>query len=346
MIHAADGNLLEANVEALVNTVNCVGIMGKGIALQFKQAFPENFTSYAKACKTGDVRLGRMFVYPTHSLFNPKFIVNFPTKQHWKSKSKLQDVRAGLEALIRVVKKYEIKSIAVPPLGSGLGGLNWPDVKRLILAAFDSLPDVEVHLYEPKGSPQVDKMPISTAKPKMTKGRALLIKLLEIYRNQGYRHSLLEIQKLMYFMQVTGEHLRLNYQKNQFGPYAENLHHVLQHMEGHFIRGYGDRSAQAEIYLLDGAVDEAQSIIDSDEEAKRRLDAVARLIQGFETPYGMELLATVHWVAQESPAAAIDPDLAVQEIQHWSERKKYKMKPQHIKKAWQRLHNENWLNAA
>ncbi len=346
MICTANGNLLEANVEALVNTVNCVGIMGKGIALQFKQAFPQNFASYAKACKAGDVRLGHMFVYPTHSLFNPKFIINFPTKQHWKSKSKLQDVKVGLEDLIRVVKKYEIKSIAVPPLGSGLGGLNWPDVKRLILAAFDSLPDVEVHLYEPKGSPQVDKMPISTAKPKMTKGRALLIKLLEIYRNQGYRHSLLEIQKLMYFMQVTGEHLRLNYQKNQFGPYAENLHHVLQHMEGHFIRGYGDRSAQAEIYLLDGAVDEAQSVIDSDEEAKRRLDSVARLIQGFETPYGMELLATVHWVVHESPAAATDPDLAVQEIQHWSARKKYKMKPQHIKKAWQRLHNENWLNAA
>ena len=294
MICSAKGNLLEADAQALVNTVNCVGIMGKGIALQFKQAFPENFKAYAQACKAGEVRLGRMFVYPTQSLFNPKWIINFPTKQHWKSKSKLQDVQQGLEDLIGVVKAFDVKSIAVPPLGAGLGGLKWPDVKRLILSAFEAVPDVKVLLYEPKGSPQVDKMPIATAKPKMTKGRALLIKLLEIYRNQGYRHSLLEIQRLMYFMQAAGEDLRLNYAKNQFGPYAENLHHVLQHMDGHFIRGYGDRSAQSEIYLLDGAVDEAQSILDADEEAKRKLAAVARLIQGFETPYGMELLATVH----------------------------------------------------
>ena len=221
MIHPVTGNLLEADVEALVNTVNCVGIMGKGIALQFKQAFPENFKAYARACKHDEVQLGKMFVYPTGSLFNPKFIVNFPTKKHWKSKSKLKDVEQGLEDLINIIKKYEIKSIAVPPLGSGLGGLNWLDVKKLIVAAFEKTPEVDVHLYEPKGSPKVDEIRISTTKPNMTKGRALLVKLLEIYRSQGYRHSLLEIQKLMYFMQAAGEQLRLNYTKNKFGPYAE-----------------------------------------------------------------------------------------------------------------------------
>lgn len=199
---------------------------------------------------------------------------------------------------------------------------------------------------EPKGSPKVDRIRISTTKPNMTKGRALLIKLLEIYRSQGYRHSLLEIQKLMYFMQVTGEQLRLNYSKNQFGPYAENLHHVLQRIDGHFIRGYGDRSAQPEIYLIEGIADEAQSVIEKDAETKERLEAVARLIKGFETPCGMELLATVHWVAKESPEAAADPELVVEKVQSWSSRKKYKMKPRHIKKAWTRLKDENWLDAA
>lgn len=346
MIYQAKGNLLEANAEAFVNTVNCVGIMGKGIALQFKQAFPDNFKAYAKACKNGDVRLGHMFVFPTQELFNPKFIVNFPTKQHWKSKSKLKDIEQGLDDLIRAINENGIESIAVPPLGSGLGGLHWPDVRKLIVAAFDRVPDVKVLLYEPKGSPRVDKIRISTSRPNMTKGRALLIKLLELYRSQGYRHSLLEIQKLMYFMQAAGEDLNLTYTKNRFGPYAENLHHVLQHIDGHFIRGYGDRSAQSEIYLLEGAVDEADSIIDQDQETQRRLASVARLIEGFETPYGMELLATVHWVSQESPQVTTDPELAVQKVQAWNPRKKYKMKPQHIKKAWTRLKNENWLRAA
>lgn len=187
---------------------------------------------------------------------------------------------------------------------------------------------------------------MTTLRPKMAKTRALLIKLLEIYSRQGYRHSLLEIQKLMYFMQAAGEQLRLNYEKNQFGRYAENLHHVLQWIDGHFIRGYGDRSAQPETYLIDGVVNEAQSGIEKDAETKARLEAVARLIKGFETLYGMELLATVHWIARESPEAATDPELAVEKVQSWSSRKKYKMKPRHIKKAWERLKEEKWLSAA
>jgi O-acetyl-ADP-ribose deacetylase (regulator of RNase III) len=346
MIYPAEGNLLEAKVEALVNTVNCVGIMGKGIALQFKQAFPENFKVYAKACKHDEVQLGRMFVYSTDSLFNPKYIINFPTKKHWKSKSKLKDVEQGLNDLIKVINTFKIKSIAIPPLGSGLGGLNWPDVKQLIVSAFEKVPDVDVHLYEPKGSPKVDKIRISTTKPNMTKGRALLVKLLDIYRSQGYRHTLLEIQKLMYFMQEAGEQLRLKYSKNKFGPYAENLHHVLQRIDGHFIRGYGDRSSQPEIYLVDGAVNEAQSVIEKDADTKVRLESVARLIRGFETPYGMELLATVHWITKESPKVATDPELVVKKVQSWNPRKKYKMKPGHIRKAWARLKDEKWLDAA
>jgi len=287
-----------------------------------------------------------MFIHQTNEIFYPKYIINFPTKRHWKAKSRLEDIELGLIDLITVIKKFNIQSIAVPPLGAGLGGLNWNDVKSRIIKSVEELPSIEVYLYQPKGAPRADKIRVSTAKPKMTKGRALLINLLELYKSQGYRHSLLEIQKLMYFMQESGEKLRLNFVRNQYGPYAENLHHVLQRIDGHYIRGYGDRSSKSEIYLLKGAIEDARSFLYKDENAKRKLDSVSRLIKGFETPYGMELLATVHWVAKESPEVVKDPETATNMVQEWSLRKKFKMKPQHIKKAWQRLKNEQWLTAA
>ncbi len=346
MIQSKTGNLLEAKADALVNTVNCVGVMGKGIALQFKQAFPDNYHEYEKACKKGQVSIGRMFVHKQNDMFYPKYIINFPTKRHWKTKSRLEDIESGLKDLIKKVEELNIKSIAVPPLGSGLGGLDWKDVKRLVAKAFAELPDTEVLLYEPKGAPKADEIPISTSKPNMTRGRALLIHILELYQSQGYRHSLLEIQKLMYFLQKAGENLRLKFKRDRYGPYAENLHHVLQRIDGHFIRGYGDRSGRSEIYLLKGASDEARSSLEKDGEAINRLNSVKNLIKGFETPYGMELLATVHWIASEFPDAANDPEIAMKKVQEWSTRKKFEMRPQHIKKAWQRLKNERWLEVA
>jgi O-acetyl-ADP-ribose deacetylase (regulator of RNase III) len=346
MIHLVSGNLLEAQTEALVNTVNCVGVMGKGIALQFKQAFPDNFKDYALACDKRKVRIGKMFVYSMDRMFQPKYIINFPTKRHWKAKSRLEDIELGLRDLVRVVKDLGIKSIAVPPLGSGLGGLNWEEVKFRIIDAFDDAPDIEVLLYEPKGAPESDKIPIATSKPEMTRGRALLIRLLDFYRSQGYRHTLLEIQKLMYFLQEAGEKLLLKFKKYNYGPYAENLHHVLQRIDGHYIRGYGDRSGKSEVYLLEGAIEEAVTFLKNDEDARKRLDSVARLIRGFETPYGMELLATLYWVAKESPEVAKNPDLVIRTVQKWSPRKKFRMQPQHITKALNRLKQENWLKAA
>ncbi len=346
MIKPATGNLLEAKADALVNTVNCFGVMGKGIALQFKQAFPDNYKEYEKACKKGQVRIGRMFVHKQNDMFHPKYIINFPTKRHWKNKSRLEDIQAGLSDLTKQVEELNIKSIAVPPLGSGLGGLDWKDVKPLIVKAFDKFPDTEVLLYEPKGAPKADEIPISTAKPNMTRGRALLIRLLELYQSQGYRHTLLEIQKLMYFLQNAGENLKLKFKRDKYGPYAENLHHVLQRIDGHFIRGYGDRSGGSQIYLLDGASEEARSSIAKDDKAIQRLESVKNLIKGFETPYGMELLSTVHWIANELPEAAKDAEVVVEKVQQWSKRKQFKMKPQHIKKAWQRLKDERWLKAA
>jgi O-acetyl-ADP-ribose deacetylase (regulator of RNase III) len=153
MIKLTRGDIFKAEAEALVNTVNCVGVMGRGLALQFKRAFPKNFKAYAAACKRGEVKPGRMLVVETGELANPRYIVNFPTKRHWRGKSRLADIDAGLDALIGDVKRLRIRSIAVPPLGCGLGGLDWADVRPRIQRAFASSPDVEVLLYEPPGPP-------------------------------------------------------------------------------------------------------------------------------------------------------------------------------------------------
>jgi O-acetyl-ADP-ribose deacetylase (regulator of RNase III) len=345
MIEPTQGNLLEADAEALVNTVNCVGVMGKGIALQFKQAFPENFTHYAKVCKEKQMKPGRMLVFETGSILNPKYIINFPTKRHWKGKSKMEYIESGLVDLITQVKHLHIRSIAIPPLGAGLGGLNWSEVKQRIEAAFAELPDVQVLLFEPKGAPPVEQMPVRTKRPNMTPGRALLIRLLDLYGRQGYRHSLLEVQKLAYFLQEAGEPMRLKFQAHHFGPYADNLNHALQHIEGHFIRGYGDRSAKAEIRLMPNAAEQAREFLKSKPESEEHLERVKKLIEGFETPYGMELLSTIHWVVKHEAGIKGDLEAIRERVESWNQRKKDLMKPQHIQKAFSRLEQQGWVSA-
>lgn len=348
MIERSTGNLLAADVEALVNTVNCVGLMGKGIALQFKQAFPLNFTHYAAACRAGEVIPGRMLVYDTEGLANPRYIINFPTKRHWKGRSRLEDIASGLEALVAEVQRLGISSIAVPPLGCGLGGLDWQVVRPLIEAAFAALPRVRVLLFEPGGSPDARSMPIRTKRPHLTPARALFIKLMDAYSALDYTRTLLEVQKLAYFLQEAGEPLRLRYEAGHYGPYAHALNKVLEAMEGHLIRGYGDSQRPgAEIELLPGAVQEATEILADKPESLARLDRVAELIEGFETPYGMELLATVHWVnhygGPHGETRARTPVDATARVHDWSARKRRLLKPEHIQSAWEQLEERGWL---
>jgi O-acetyl-ADP-ribose deacetylase (regulator of RNase III) len=349
MIHHTRGDLLKADVDALVNTVNTVGVMGKGVALQFRQAFPRNYEAYRRACKQGSVELGRMFVFDAGQLVRPRYIINFPTKEHWKSKSRLEDIEAGLVDLVRVVQEYGIKSIAVPPLGAGSGGLNWSDVQPRIVKALGGLSDVDVLLYVPEGAPAPSEMKIATERPRMTAGRAALLGLLKRYAAPDLGASPLEIQKLLYLLQSMGEHLRLNYATGHYGPYAENVNHVLRTIEGHYIRGFGDRSRPvseaAPIELLPGAAEEAEAFLRTSPETLQRFHRVIKLIDGFESPYGLELLATVHWVAtHEDRAARKDADLAVRLVQSWSGRKERLFTERHIKIAWERLNEARWLD--
>jgi len=344
MIKLTQGDILKADAEVLVNTVNCVGIMGRGIALQFKKAFPENFKAYEVACKESQVQLGKMFVYDLNRLYNPRFIINFPTKRHWKSKSRIEDIQTGLTDLVTIVQQLQIRSIAIPPLGCGLGGLNWEDVKPLITEAFQPLPEVKVLLFEPTGAPRATVMVKQVKVPNMTVGRAALLGLMRRYLAavMDPTVTLLEVHKLMYFMQEASEPLRLNYQKAPYGPYAENLRHVLNHIEGHFISGYADAGDQPDkpLELKLHASEQAEAFLIEHEATRARFDRVANLIKGFETPFGMELLSTVHWVKSHEQAATVEA--AVKQIHNWNPRKRM-FEPRHIYLAWERLHQAGWL---
>jgi O-acetyl-ADP-ribose deacetylase (regulator of RNase III) len=344
MIELTSGDILNCEADALVNTVNCVGVMGRGIALQFKNKYPDNFKAYAAACRREAVQPGFMFVYDTGRLTPPRFIVNFPTKRHWRGQSRLEDIEAGLADLVKVIRDKGIRSIAIPPLGSGLGGLNWHDVRPRIECALGALDDVQVLVYEPKGTPANDKMAHVREVPKMTAGRAALVELIHRYLGGLLDPfvTLLEVHKLMYFMQEAGEPLRLNYVKHHYGPYAENLRHVLKTIEGHLIAGYADGgdAPNKPLSLVPGAVDEAKCFLDQHEISRVRFERVTRLVDGFESPYGLELLATVHWVM--SREGADQHDSVARQVYAWNPHKQ-QFTPRQLAIAEARLQSQGWL---
>ena len=150
MVNESSGNLLEAKTEALVNAVNCVGVMGKGIALAFRRKFPDDyFQDYKRACENGELKIGKVHVYRLNREINPRYIINFPTKNHWRGKSRIEDIESGLQSLTAEIKNNQIKSVAIPALGCGLGGLDWEDIRHLIKETFESLPETKVLLFAP-----------------------------------------------------------------------------------------------------------------------------------------------------------------------------------------------------
>ena len=338
MIERKQGDILGSEADALVNTVNCVGVMGKGIALQFRQAFPKCYAAYRRACDANELALGRMHVFETGSLVGPKYIINFPTKRHWKGKSRIGDIANGLDALREFILKAGIQRIALPPLGCGNGGLDWGTVKRLIEEKLSGMDGVAIELYEPAGAPPAKSMTVATEKPNMTRGRAALLAVFGKYLAPGYELSMLEIQKLAYFLQEAGEPLRLNFEKRQYGPYAEVLHHVLQRIEGHFIRGYGDRSRDASVEVLGSAMNEAEKVLAGEyPDTLKRVNRVNSLIEGFETPYGLELLSTMDWVMKRESGAAGSFAAALAAFKSWNERKASIFPEKHIRLAWDHL---------
>ena len=347
MIELKTGDILGTDAEALVNTVNCVGFMGRGLAQQFSKAYAPNLKAYQAACKRGEVTPGRMFIHATGQMTNPKFIINFPTKRHWKGKSRLEDIEAGLVDLVVRIQELGIRSIAIPPLGCGLGGLDWDQVRPRIEKALVLLPDVQVYLFPPAGAPEAKDMVQSREVPEMTQGRAALVTLMDRYL-RGLMDpfvTLLEVHKLMYFLQAAQEPLRLRYKKHIYGPYAENLRNVLARIEGHLVSGYSDGgdTPTKQLELVPGAVADADRFLAEHPDTKARLEQVVDLVEGFETPFGLELLSTVHWTASRENARS--PEEAQRLAYAWNDRKK-RFTPDQIDLAWETLQKKGWLRRA
>lgn len=332
MITYGDGDLLQADTDALVNTINCVGVMGKGIALQFKRRYPDMFDAYQKACKHNEIAIGKMFAYETGQLDGPAYIINFPTKKHWRSPSQLTYIDEGLTDLIRVIRELKITSIAIPPLGAGNGGLDWREVEPRLVKAFADLPDVRAVLYAPAAGTRPIDAPQHI---RMTWGRAMLLEAMRRYLQQrrttepwedpsGVSH--LEIQKLMYFANTIEPSLGLDFTPHRYGPYSEKVRHLLIGMEGAYTTGFGDGTANAlslePISLTNKGIQALTDFMKSAAAAPRitsTIDTVLSAIDGFEGPYGVELLASTHWVATRQDAR--EPATAAAAVRSWTRRK-------------------------
>lgn len=340
MISLHRGNLLAEDADALVNTVNTQGVMGKGIALQFKRAYPEMFKAYAAACRRGEVEPGRLHVWASDALNGPKWIINFPTKRHWRQPSRMADISAGLDALVTVIRDQGIRSIAIPPLGCGNGGLAWSEVLPLIEERLASVaPDVDIRVFEPAGAPAASAQVNRSAKPRLTPARAVLLTLMRRYEEATFEApDPVEVQKLAYFLQVSGESLRLDFVNSHYGPYADTLRKTLRELEGHYIDGFGDGSAAVKgaepLTVRDAVISEVDDYIRSHPEAEERVTAVLELIAGYESTYGLELLASVHKVVADEPARVDDVESVVQAVQAWSPRKGRLFTADHIRTAF------------
>lgn len=312
MITFRQGNLLDSGAEAVVNTVNTVGVMGKGIALMFKEAFPDNFKAYKAACKAGKVQIGQVFVTERLNLEGgPKWIINFPTKEHWRNPSKLEWIIEGLKDLKRVIVEKKIRSIALPPLGSGNGGLDWAEVRPQIESALEGLSGVEVIVYEPTA--QYQNVAKREGVEKLTAARALIAELVRRYWILGIECTLLEIQKLAYFLERMIEErkvanpLNLQFKANKFGPYAPRLTHLLNGLDGSYLhcdKRLADAGPMDVIWFDDLKRDRVTVYLRSAaKEYQPALDATTALIDGFESPLGLELLGTVDWLVHREKIA-------------------------------------------
>jgi O-acetyl-ADP-ribose deacetylase (regulator of RNase III) len=327
MIHYTQGNLLEAKAEALVNTVNTVGVMGKGIALMFKERFVENNRAYVQACKAKQVSTGKMFVTEASELIGPHWIINFPTKQHWRNPSKMEWVVDGLLDLRHFLLENKVKSVAIPPLGAGNGGLDWLAVRAQIELVLADLDSVDVLVYEPTKTYQ--NLAKRRGVQKLTPPRALVAELVRRYWVLGMECSLLEIQKLAWFLERATEQtspnsnpLDLRFDAHKYGPYAERLRHLLEGLDGSYLhcdKRISDADPLDVIWFDDTKKDYVQTYLKS-EEVKLLVPALeftSKLIDGFESPFGMELLATVDWLVKREGVAADIPSIKIG-IANWS----------------------------
>lgn len=351
-ITQGQGNLLTQDVDALVNTVNTEGVMGKGIALQFKRAWPEMFKAYQTAAKRGEVVPGRMHVWATGLMTGPRFIINFPTKRHWRSSSKLSDIDAGLDDLVHVVREHGITSIAIPPLGCGNGGLAWHEVEPLIRTKLEPIgAATRVVLYHPGNTPAARDQPNAEPAPRLTSQRAAILMLMHRFTEATFgAPTPIATQKLAYFLQNRGEDLRLRFVAHNYGPYADALRKSLRAMEGHYIDGFGDGSGlvtdAAPMEVRREVWPQLEQMLAQDGTRRSRVCSVLDDIEGFESQYGLELLATVHWIMSYEPGAFDSADRTYAAVHEWSARKANLFTHAHVAAAWNAVRDRDLVTSS
>ncbi|AFH47874.1 Putative phosphatase [Ignavibacterium album JCM 16511] len=339
MFRTEKENIINIKADALVNSVNLVGVMGKGVALAVKEAFPENYKLYKKACEEKRIDIGKIFVTETGRLF-PRYIINFPTKKHWRNPSEYSWIEAGLVSLKEWLKTSGIKSLAIPPLGSGSGKLDWNRVKQMIISELKEFSNrIDIILIEPDfGFENAETLKVQ--KNNLTPARAMLLYLLNKYRVLGYEINLLVVQKIAYFLQRVGEPLKLNFQKGFYGPYAYNLIPVLKALKPKYLSftSLDDSKPSTIIRLNQNVMDEVESYVNTNLTSlqKENLEKTISLIQDFETPFGLELLATIDFIFIQEKFKS-NSDWILSEISKWTNRKANLFKSYHIQVAKERL---------
>lgn len=338
------GNLLEAKTQALVNTVNTVGVMGKGIALQFKEAFPGNFRIYTTACKNKELVPGKLLVVKEQTFNGEKIIINFPTKTEWYQKSKYEYIEDGLKDLVNVIKAYKIESIAIPPLGCGNGGLKWDKVKALIEEYLGDIPNIQIQVFEPNEAvkemlkkQEVDKQ------VKLTPARAMLMYALFYYESLGENSSLFVANKLAYFLQRLGEKSfnKLKFDASHYGPYSVMVEHMLFNLNGKYIKGLEQMNVKAfePLELQYDTITEISDYIRKElsPEQRSKIKNLVKLIDGYQSALSLEILATVDFVRKTKPAATEEEITKV--IHTWSDRKRELFQERYITIALNHLNN-------
>lgn len=321
MIKYITGNILESDAKALINTVNTVGVMGKGIALQFRKAYQNNFKAYAMACKRNEVSIGKLYVTKDSNLASgEKYIINFPTKTDWRKPSEYSYIESGLDDLIKVLLRHNIKSVAIPPLGAGNGGLEWEKVKKIIERKLSSL-NVEIFVYEPS------KHIIETLKKervKLTDARALLLYTLFDLVKNGEFVSEFSSEKVCYFLQRFGgkKYFKLNYTPNFYGPYSGKVRFVLNALNGSYLMGYSDMNKKPFEPLT--LVADGYETVKNHVEGKAELLSIAQktinFLSGFYSDFALELLSSIDFISITHNT--FDKVLINEELKNWNDRKR------------------------
>lgn len=340
MIRFVNGNLLDAPTEALVNTVNTDGVMGKGIALQFKEAYPTNFKHYQKVCKAGALKPGDVLPFKERNLQGERIIINFATKARWIHKSSYAWIESGLKQLVELIHTWNIRSIAIPPLGCGNGGLDWAKVKPMIEQYLGPLKEVDVIVYEPSDAVKAVLQEQQVKKEaKLTPARAMLLFAMYHYETLGEAPNLFVANKLAWLLQRMGEPLKLEFTKHLYGPYANKVEHVLYHLNGKYLSGLEQKQARPfeSLTLKYDTFKEVENFVKNELSAEQysRLERLIHLVDGFQSSWSLEVLASVDYLLKENPSLTQEELLLA--MQNWNPRKKRLVEPRHVEIAYQRL---------